>query len=141
MAVPHGKNSVFYLTDSGGTLQNIKAELDDLSKSASRETAETTAFGDNDKTYIAGLRDGTISISGHFDAASASTAYKVLESLFSDEAAKAFEYGPAGDTSGDVKISGDCLWTSFDVSSTVSDKVSISAEFQVTGGLTYGSFA
>lgn len=139
MAVPHGKGSYFAIDDGGGSVKDISDRLNETSSSYSRETAETTAFGNDNKSYIAGLRDGTISVSGHFDAAT-DKVHAVLSALATNDTAQSFEFGPDGSTSGDTKISGSCFLTTYDVSSTVSDKVSVSAEFQVTGGLTYGTF-
>lgn len=140
MTVPHGKDSYFAVDDGGGAVVDISDRLDDASSSASRDTAETSAFGNSNKQYIAGLRDGTISVSGHFDS-DAGKVHQVLSAIYTNDTPQDFEFGPEGNTSGDTLISGQCFLTSYEVSSSVSDKVSVSAEFQVTGGLSYGSFA
>lgn len=136
----HGKNTVFKITDTGDTLQDISDVLDDASASQERDTAETTAFGDGDRTYIAGLRDGTISVSGHFDN-DADSVHQVLTALLNQDAPTAFEYGPQGSATDDPKASGDCLLTSYEVSGEVSGKVSVSAEFQISGGITWSTFS
>lgn len=140
MSFKHGKNTSFSITDSGDTLRDISDVLDDGSSSQSRDTAEVTAFGDGDRAYIAGLRDGTISVSGHFTN-DADTVHKVLTGLLQQDEATAFEFGPQGSTTGDPKASGDCLLTDYEVSSPVAGKVSVSATFQVSGGVTWGTFA
>jgi hypothetical protein len=63
MAFVHGKGTVVYFdtTDFSSYLTNV-----DMTKSS--DVAETTTFGNDNKTYIAGEKDGTISLSGMFDA-------------------------------------------------------------------------
>lgn len=140
MSFKHGKNSAFKITDASDTLQDISDVLDDASSSQDRDTAEVTAFGDGDRNYIAGLRDGTISGSGHFTN-DANTVHQVLTGLLQQDDPTPFEFGPQGSTSGDPKASGDCLLTDYEVSSSVGDKVSVSFTFQVSGGVSWGTFS
>lgn len=138
MAFVHGKSAVFKLDDSGGTLRDLSAYLDDLGFPRDIETAETTTFGvaGSAKTYIVGLSDATISISGKFDA----TADGYLAGVVGNSATLSFEYGPAGSTGGNVKYSGECIMTSYEVSASVGDVVTASADFQVTGQITRGTW-
>ncbi len=64
----HGKNAYFALDGTSGSLVNISDTLNEISMPREVETAETTAFGQGDKTYISGLADATVSLSGMFDA-------------------------------------------------------------------------
>jgi hypothetical protein len=134
MAFVHGKSAVFKLDDSGGTLRDLSAYLDDIGFPRDIETAETTTFGvaGSAKTYIVGLSDATISISGKFDA----TADGYLAGVVGNSATLSFEYGPAGSTGGNVKYTGECIMTSYEVSASVGDVVTASADFQVTGQIT-----
>ncbi|NBR70489.1 MAG: hypothetical protein EBT75_00070 [Proteobacteria bacterium] len=138
MAFVHGKSAVFKLDDSGGTLRDLSSYLDDLGFPRDIETAETTTFGvaGSAKTYIVGLSDATISISGKFDA----TADGYLAGVVGQSATLSFEYGPAGSTGGLVKYSGECIMTSYEVSASVGDVVTASADFQVTGQITRGTW-
>lgn len=132
MAFVHGKSAVFKLDDSGGTLRDLSAYLDDVSFPRSIETAETTTFGSSAKSYITGLTDATISLSGKFDA----TADGYLAGVVGQAATLSFEYGPAGSTGGNVKYEGECILTSYEVGATVGDAVTASVELQVTGSIT-----
>lgn len=136
MPFVHGKSAVFKVDDSGGTLRDISAYLEEVSFPRSIETAETTTFGNSAKTYITGLTDATISVSGLFDA----TADGYLAGVVGNAATLSFEYGPAGSAGGAIKYSGECIMTSYEVSAPVGDKVSASAEFQVTGTVTRGTW-
>jgi hypothetical protein len=138
MAFVHGKSAVFKVDDSGGTLRDLSAYLNDVSFPRDIETAETTTFGvsGSAKTYIVGLSDATISISGLFD----STADGYLAGVVGHGTALDFEYGPEGSTGGNVKYSGTCFLTSYEVSASVGDSVQVSADFQVTGPITRGTW-
>lgn len=138
MAFVHGKSAVFKLDDSSGTLRDLSTYLNDISMPRDIETAETTTFGvsGSAKTYITGLTDSTISISGLFDA----TADGYLAGVVGQSATLSFEYGPAGSTGGLVKYSGECIMTSYEVSASVGDSVQASADFQVTAAITRGTW-
>jgi hypothetical protein len=139
VAFVHGKSAVFKLDDSGATLRDLSAYLNDISLSRDIETAETTTFGvaGSAKTYIVGLSDATFSISGLFDA----TADGYLAGVLGQTATLSFEYGPAGSSAGLVKYSGECIMTSYEVSAAVGDAVQASADFQVTGAITRGTWS
>ena len=132
MAFVHGKSAVFKLDDSGGTLRDISAYLEEVSMPRSIETAETTTFGSSAKSYITGLTDATISLTGKFD----STADGYLAGVIGQSATITFEYGPAGSTAGLIKYTGECILTSYEVGATVGDAVTASVELQVTGAIT-----
>lgn len=138
MAFVHGKSAAFKLDDSGGTLRDLSTYLDEVSMPRDIETAETTTFQSSGsaKTYITGLTDATISISGKFDA----TADGYLAGVLGQAATLSFEYGPSGTTAGMIKYSGECIMTSYEVSSSVGDAVSASADFQITGAITRGTW-
>lgn len=138
MAFIHGKNSKFSIDNSSGTPVDISAYCEDVSLSRDIETAETTTFGNSSKQYIVGLTDATISVSGKFDAAGASTVDSVLSGILGQEASVSFEYVPGGGTIGSSNpgYQGECYLTSYEVSGSVGDVTSFSASFQVTGAIT-----
>jgi len=133
----HGKSTVFKIDDSGGTLRDISDTLTDVSFPRSVDTAETSSFGDSAKTYIVGLSDATISVSGNFDA----TVDGYLSGVIGLATPLDFEYGPEGSTAPDVKYTGTCFLTSYEKSGAIGDVVTYSAEFQVTGAVTRGAYA
>jgi len=134
MAFVHGKTAEFQIDNSGGSLTDISAYCDNVDFPLTADTAEVTTFGDASKEYIGGLKDATISISGSWDA----TADGVLAGIIG--LAGSFQYGPAGTTGGNIKYTGECICTSYNVTAPVGDKVSFSAEFQVTGDVTRGTY-
>lgn len=127
----HGKATVVLMN---GT--NMSPFLNEATETTEIETAETTAFGDTDKTYIMGLADGTISTSGMFDS-SAGASDAVLSGMIGQDD-NTFTVLPEGATAGNRSVIANGQLTSYEVSSPVGDVVAISAEIQADGGLLHG---
>jgi hypothetical protein len=136
MAFVHGKSTDFRIDNSGGTLTDISAYCDSVDFPQTVETAETTTFGDSNKDYIVGLKDSTISFSGKWDSALDA----ILAPILGQAASVSFQYGPAGSTVTNVKYTGECFLTSYQVTGSVGDVVTFSAEAQVTGAVTRGTY-
>lgn len=136
MAFVHGKSAVFKLDNSSGSLVDYSAFLEDVSMPRSIETAETSTFGSSAKSYITGLTDATISVSGKFDAAADAT----LVAVIGQSDTLSFEYGPEGSVAGKIKYTGECIMTSYDIGATVGDAVTASVELQVSGAVTRTTF-
>ena len=130
----HGKSTDFAIDDTGGSSRNISDTLTDVSFPQTIDTAETTAFGSSNKSYIVGLKDTTISVSGIWDA----TVDGYLSGT--EPASRSFIFGPAGSTGGNVKYTGECILPNYSQSNPVGDVVSFTADFQVTGSVTRGTY-
>jgi|TARA_R110002020_G_scaffold123484_1_gene279991 predicted secreted protein len=130
----HGKSTDFALDDTGGTSRSLANTLTDVSFPQTIDTAETTAFGSTNKSYIVGLKDTTISVSGLWDA--------TIDGYLSgtEPASRSFIYGPAGSTGGNVKYTGEAIMTNYSVSNPVGDVVTFSVDLQVTGAVTRGTY-
>lgn len=137
----HGKTAHFALDGTSGSLVVISDTLNEITMPRPIETAETTTFGQDDKTYITGLADATISLSGMFDATVDAMVNGNIANLKSGSVATlSFEYGPSGSTSSNPKFTGEALITSYEIGSPIGDVVSYSLELQVTGGVTATTF-
>ncbi len=132
MAFIHGKNTVVFVNGS-----NLSPYFNDSSVSQDVETAETTTFGDSAKTYITGLRDGTMSADGMFDG-SLLAIDAVLSGIIGSTAADVVTMAPEGVTAGSPCYSASARETSYEVSSPVADVVSASMEVQATAGVDRG---
>lgn len=141
MARTHGKGAVFSIDDSGGTLRNISAHVDNVSGlPGARALSEVTSFGDAGERFIPGLQGLTFTVSGQFDTAATTGSITVLNGLRATAATSSFEYGPEGNATSDIKYSGECWMESFTVDSQVKDKVPFSATFRLDDGLTVGAY-
>jgi predicted secreted protein len=140
MAQRHGKSGFFQLDDTGGTLRNISAYAQEITMSRELSTAEVTTFGDGSRDYLAGIKDGTISISGVFDDAATTGVDIVVGGDLAAVATRTWEYGPHGNTSGYIKYTGECIITSYETTTNFDDAVMFSLELQITGDVTRTTF-
>lgn len=125
-----GKAAVFEIDDTAGTTRDISDVLNSVDFPETTDTAEVTAFGASSRSYIVSLESATISISGMYDA----TVDGYLKGG-TEPASRTFTYKP-GVSSGDAIYSGECILTSYSLSSPVGDVNTFSADFQVTGTVT-----
>ncbi len=130
----HGKSTDFELDDTGGTSRSLANTLTSVDFPETIDTAETTAFGATSKSYIVGLRDSTLSVSGLWDA--------TIDGYIigTEPATRSFIFGPAGSTGGNVKYTGECILTNYAISNPVGDVVTYSLDLQVTGNVTRGTY-
>ena len=131
----HGKSTNFQLDDTSGTIRDISNTVTSVDLPETLDTAETTAFGSSAKSYIVGLTDATISVSGIWDA--------TVDGYIAggaEPASRSFVFGPAGSTVSNVKYSGEAIVTSFSISNPVGDVVTYSLDLQVTGAITRGTY-
>lgn len=140
MAFVHGKGGVFKIDNAAGTLQTLTAYLDQWSISQTVDTAETTTMGAEAKTYLSGASDATISVSGLYDSTASTGPDVVLAGLVGLETTSSFELGPEGGTSTKIKYSGECFLTGYEITVAAGDVSKFTADFQVTGAVTKGTF-
>lgn len=143
MAPTHGKDAAFLLEDSAAsTLRNISDQLTNIAFNRSNDTHDSTTFGKEGHTFIAGLTNGTITIDGFWDKTASTGSATVLDSLMGlDAVTVGWEYGPEGNASLAVKYSGECVLASLDVSEPVADLVTFTAQLQISGDVTKGAFS
>jgi len=132
----HGKNAYFAVVTPSGSTINLSSGLDTVSFDRDVDTAETTHFGDDDRTYLAGMRGATFSASGNFSSTHAET----IESLLGASTNPQFRFGPEGAASGRRRLEGDFILTSFSEGASASDKVTMSFDGIVTGAVTSTNF-
>lgn len=128
----HGKNAVFTIQDSGDVVRDISNVLKNISMPRQIDTAETTAFGSAAKSFVIGIPGATFSVDGMFDL----TVDGYLNGIYAFETARAFVYGPEGSTASRRKFTGSCYLTDYSLSGSVSDMLSFTAQFQITGAVT-----
>ena len=132
----HGKGTqvLFNQYDLSGYFNNA-----DISQSV--ETAETTGFGASSKSYIVGLQDATVSLSGMFDQ-TALASDVLLAAGLGAATTPLLTIVPSTGTIGNTAIIAKAHETSYSISSPLGDVVSISADFNAstdsTSGLTTG---
>jgi hypothetical protein len=132
----HGRNTVFKITDATATLQDISDTLREVNFPITLDTPETTAFGSTVKTYVVGIKDAKFTCSGMFDP----TTDGILEGIYGLAGGTAFEYGPSGSLTGEVKYTGVAILVNYGIRGAVNDMVAATVDFQVTGPITRGTY-
>ncbi len=148
MAFVHGKNTAISIRDSANTWRDMSVFLQEVSAPFKIDTPETTHFALGAKTYIAGLRDGSVSVKGMYD----STATTGPDVLFSGLLGTVPTTGIAGTTT--VSVNGmiqfapstaaspfvrycfDAVLSDYSISAPVANVVSFTANFQISGAVT-----
>ena len=136
----HGKDASFKLEDSAGTtLRDLSSNLTNIAFSRQNDTHDTTAFGAEGHTFITGLTNGKVTLTGWTDYTATTGTMTVIDSLVGlDTVTMSFEFGPHGSTTGLPKYTGECILESLDVSDPVADLVSFVAVLQISGAVTKG---
>lgn len=135
MAFVHGKNTAVLLNAF-----DLSAYLNSADQTITVETAETTCFGSSAKSYIPGLRDGTVSVGGYFDGA-ANAVDSVMATAIGSTSNSVLSVADEGLTIGNRALVVQAIDTSYQVTGAVGDAVTIAAEFQVEGSGAGGSGA
>jgi hypothetical protein len=133
MAFIHGKGTAVLV----GAF-DLTAYFNDATTSAEVSADETTSFGFNDKTYIAGLGDGKISAAGMFDTTATVGADVVLAAALGSSAPSNVLIAHAGLAVGNRCSVAAGLETNYEISEKVSEVAAVKADFQGTGGMDAG---
>ncbi len=135
MPFRHGKSTRVLIGSS-----DLSTYFNDTSVSTSVETAETTTYGvaGGSKTYVAGLNDSTVSLSGLF-ADEAGEADEVITAALGSDSDIPFTIAQDGGlTVGRRCLLGQSIETKYDLSSPVGDVVSTSLDLQSDGESLHG---
>lgn len=124
----HGKGARIF----AGSV-NLTSFLNSVSGAASVDVAESTTFGADDKSYVAGLADATMSGEGFFDSAVAG-AGSVLNAALGSSTKTVFSMYEAGDTIGYRGGGFSADATSFEITADLGDVVGLSFEAQSSVG-------
>jgi len=128
MAIGKGSAGVVKVAATGGSTANV-GEVRSYSLDETSDTIETTKMGDTNKSYLASLKDATMTIDALWDSADAQ------QLIFDVGADIDFELHPEG-TSAGKSYSGGGLVTAKTVSASYDGIVEASFSVQVSGAVT-----
>lgn len=124
----HGKNSRVFMTESGTGTPKYVGSITEWTLDMATDKVETTALGDDNKTYVQGLKDIKGTIAGNFDALddalfmAADSADGVLMEIY-----------PTGDSA--IKFAGPA-YIDISIKGGVSSAVTFDGTFQAKGNWT-----
>jgi hypothetical protein len=129
----HGKNVNVFLDQ-----YDFSTYFNNVSASTTIDTAETSAFGTSAKSYVVGHRDGTVSLSGMFEATESVGTDQFFATALGSATKIKLIVAPEGNSVGAGAIVLVADDTSYEVSSAIADIVQASAEFQSTDAVEHG---
>ena len=129
----HGKNVNVFLDE-----YDFSTYFNNVSASTTIDTAETSAFGTSAKSYVVGHRDGTVSLSGMFEATESVGTDQFFATALGSATKIKLIVAPEGNLVGAGAIVLVADDTSYEVSSAIADIVQASAEFQSTDAVEHG---
>lgn len=128
----HGKGTVVLSKEF-----NLSPFLNSVGVTNGVEIPETTTFGSDDRSYIAGHLEGTVSFEGLFDGSA-----DAIDEIFTDALGNV-SYSPVtvsndGSGVGRRAVLLEAVSTSYEISSPLTDVVAVSGGANANGGLDYG---
>lgn len=127
----HGKDAAFSLDNTSDSEVPITAYCDDSTLTRLVELADVTAYGMEDRAFIAGLGTATISIGGPFDAAMDA----IIGTPVQQKVIRDFTFDPIGAGTGG-RITGACFITNYTTGIPVGDNIVWTATMVTTGAIT-----
>lgn len=138
----HGKDSYFAVEDGvGSTLRAISPYITSVNFNQGNDQHDNTTQGAQGHTAQNGLTNGSIVVNGLYDKTAVTGSDTVLQSLIGIEATVGFEFGPEGNANGMTKKSGECNLETYALSAPVADLVAFTANFNISGSVTVGTFS
>lgn len=123
MSFVHGKNTKVFYDEF-----DFSSYFDQANIAANADTAETTTFGKNSKTFIPGLKDATLALEGFFDG-SADAVDEEFNSILGGSG-NLFSIYQNGDAFGNCGFATKALETAYGIVSTFDNAVRISMAAQ-----------
>ena len=135
-----GKNTrIIFANPSANTNYDVSQYFNDVSISRSIESAETTTFQNSGfKTYVSGLRDGTISLSGFYEGSTNGLDAILTEAISSDGDDGIIVFFDGGTVVNSLCVLAKGIEAKYDLKSPVSGVVAADTEIMSDGGVWRG---
>lgn len=130
MAFVHGKNTKVTLNSV-----DLSAFTNNTAFNRTADSHDVTTYGQNGHVFAAGLTNGTVTISGTFDAAATSTPAVTIGGLLAAGTEVEFSFQPNGTGSGKPERTCNVIVTGYDETAPVADMVTWSATLQINGAV------
>lgn len=125
MSTDLGTKTVLKIADSADVLQDVSQYVNESGLMRECDALESTTFGKTSKTYKAGLKDSSFSLSGEWDP----TLDGILDGILGLDN-QAYEYYPQGVGTGLPKYAGTFLLTKYETKDKVDELGEFSADCQ-----------
>lgn len=136
MAFKPGYVAFFQLDSAAGSLVNLQQYLDDTGVTQDVNAVDVSAYGTQAKSFVVGLSSGQVSIKGPYSAGLHTHIGSLLAAQAAGTASHSFVWGPGGSVASEAKVSGECIATTYALTSAVGGRAEWTASLQVTGAIT-----
>ena len=134
--------SVFQITDvSPGTLRDISPYIISIGVSLTRGLSEATGLGSVGRRWHPTLEEGDFPIEVLWSDEATLGTDTVLGPLLEHTAPVAWDYGPQGKDSGDIKYSGNCWVRNWTMQTRVGNVITASVQIVLDNGFTRGTYS
>ena len=135
-----GYRGFFSLDDKDAAVQVLTGQTSgrnkvrDVTGNFPIDNHDVSALGTDVKRYLTGQEDGTIQLMVYVDA-------DIINWFLQDrDEARSFVWGPAGNTSGSIELTGECFVQNLQITGSVDGAVTGTLSLQVSAGATVGTF-
>ena len=122
----HGKNTAVYIDEF-----DLTSYFNDVSTTQENDVVESTAFGDTNKTYLTGLRNGTLSLNGMW-AADTDGSDEELVALLGNATSPIITIRQSTAAIGSGALIAQANETNYAITNPVADIVTVTADFECT---------
>lgn len=130
--------SIFKLND-GSSLRDLSPYIANMSFDHKFASNDLTVYGASGRKPVPGLDETEFTIDFIWNQVTDVGVDTVVGAMIYAKATRAFEYYPAGITTGQTKYSGNCICTEFPLAGQVEDVIRVKARFMVNNGVTRGA--
>lgn len=136
MAFRAGTTAKLYISSAAGAVTDVSPYADSTSMDQSTNQLDVSVFGTQAMAFINGQSNGNISVSGPLDV----TMHTLLTGLKGAGSTASFIYGPGGSVASQARLAGSLNVESINYSVSASGRAEFSANLQITGAITAGTF-
>jgi hypothetical protein len=109
----------------------------EVNPSFEAEQVESTTFGSTYRTYEQSFKNATVEATYKYD----TTIFGQMAAIYNGGDTVTFQLAPDGTTTGKPKITGTMFMTKLGAPLTVGDLISLPVSWQVSGAVTFATFA
>jgi hypothetical protein len=135
------KNAVLMMADSTAAMCNLSSYITNADFPDSWKNNDVTTFGSIGFRPGASLIDTKFTVDFVFaqgSTASTGATHTVIGAMHYAQSTRAFQFYPAGTTSSNALITGNCNCPSYHIMAKVGNYITVSAEFQTDNGTVFG---
>ncbi len=136
------QDSVFQITSTGSQLRDISPDIISVTGlPGTRELTDDTGLGVSGRSFEPELENVSFTVECFWTKTALTGTDTVFGPLRQHTSATAFDYGPEGSDSGDIKYSGSCWVREWAITSRVGSRVVARAVCQVDGTVSRGTYS